>query len=337
MEIDHDQIAACLRASYGVSVSTIEALALGLDAEAAVFRVAAADGHAYFLKLRHGAPVEPSILVPRFLREAGIEQVVAPLPTRAPPAWGIVGDLSALLYPYVPGRSGLDGGLTAAQWVELGATLGQIHAIEIPTELAARLPREQFVPNPRWIDPLRAVLAGRHRNSDQDDIARETDDFLAARRDEIVVLLERTEALGARLRRRPHQRVLCHSDIHLGNVQVDTRGRVHVVDWDQPILAPRECDLMLLFGSAIGGFAEGSSEETAFLVGYGEVAPDPLTMAYYYHERVTTDIGAFAYEIYWLPGASDEARRGAARWLERLFEPGRSVDAAHRAAVRLSA
>ena len=99
---------------------------------------------------------------------------------------------------------------------------------------------------------------------------------------------------------------------------------------------------MLLTGMAIGGVVEGSAEAEAFFSAYGdacgedEVIVDPVAMAYYYHERATTDLGAFAHEVFWMPDADDVSRRGAARWLEVLFAPGRSVEAAHRADARLA-
>ena len=338
MRIDRGRIAACLRANYGVTVASIEELGLGHDAEAAVYRVEATDGRAYFLKLRSGPPDEASIDVPRFLHErAGIDAVVAPLPTTTGAPWGVVETHSALLYPYLPGRNGFAGGLSRDQWTRLGTALRQIHAATVPPDLQAALRVERFVPAEKWIAPLRAVLAGEHRRRSRDAIAEEAAVLLAERHAEIATLLARTEALGRQVQQRPVDRVLCHADIHLGNVLVGDDGRLHLVDWDQPVLAPRECDLMLLFGTAVGGFARGSAEELAFRVGYGSVEPDPLAMAYYYHERATTDIGAFAHEIFWLRGASDDARRGAVRWLAVLFEPVRSVEAAHQAFARLPA
>jgi spectinomycin phosphotransferase len=199
------------------------------------------------------------------------------------------------------------------------------------------LPVEQFVPAPRWIEPLERVLAGEHRNKANDEPRARAAAFLDERRGEMRILLDRTHELGRELRGQQLERVLCHSDLHLNNVMVDALERLHVVDWDQPILAPRECDLMLLFGTAFGGFAEGSAEQAAFLAGYGPISVNLVAMAYYYHERVTTDLGSFAYELYWLPDADDETRRAAARWLCVIFEPGRSADAAGQAYARLPA
>ena len=88
-------------------------------------------------------------------------------------------------------------------------------------------------------------------------------------------------------------------------------------------------------GPAIDGFAEGSAEEAAFFAAYGEVEIDPLVMAYYRYERVTSDLGAFAYRVYWMPDADGEARRADARWVKVLFEPDQTVEMAYRAEARL--
>jgi spectinomycin phosphotransferase len=72
--------------------------------------------------------------------------------------------------------------------------------------------------------------------------------------------------------------VLCHADIHTANLLLDGQGRLFVVDWDQPILAPRERDLMFV---TVGGFVTEERAETLFFQGYGKTEVDPLTMAYY--------------------------------------------------------
>ena len=52
--LDLDEIAACLDAQYDLRVSSVEFLPLGYDLNAAVYKVVARDGTAYFLKIRFG-------------------------------------------------------------------------------------------------------------------------------------------------------------------------------------------------------------------------------------------------------------------------------------------
>jgi hypothetical protein len=45
---------------------------------------------------------------------------------------------------------------------------------------------------------------------------------------------------------------LCHSDIHAGNILIDVNDDFYIVDWDNPILAPKEHDLMFIGGGQRG-------------------------------------------------------------------------------------
>ena len=71
-----------LRSSYDLSVHSLQFLPIGNDARAWSFRVEAASGE-YFLKLRVGPVNRASLLVPRFLKNRGIENVVAPIPDKS--------------------------------------------------------------------------------------------------------------------------------------------------------------------------------------------------------------------------------------------------------------
>ena len=75
-----DAILACLQASFGVRAHSLEFLPIGNDATAWAYRVRAT-GADYFLKVKSGKLKEAALTIPRYLRDQGLCQVVAPLPT----------------------------------------------------------------------------------------------------------------------------------------------------------------------------------------------------------------------------------------------------------------
>ena len=74
------QIAAALREGYGLSTDRVTFLPVGNDSGAWSYRIDAGDGRTYFLKVRRGEPDAPGLVVPCYLREQGMIEVVAALP-----------------------------------------------------------------------------------------------------------------------------------------------------------------------------------------------------------------------------------------------------------------
>src|SRR5262249_35255561 len=143
-----------------------------------------------------------------------------------------------------------------------------------------------------------------------DPIERELAAFWQSKRAEIEALVERFETLGQRLRASRLPLVLCHADVHHNNVLIDTDDRFWIVDWDDTLLAPKECDLMMGVG---GLWAEYISprEEVWFLRGYGDPVIDPVALAYYRHLRAVGDLAYNGEAAFLLPGAGEATRRHA--------------------------
>ena len=91
------------------------------------------------------------------------------------------------------------------------------------------------------------------------------------------------------LRRHPRPFVLCHTDIHTFNVILGADDSLFIVDWDNPLLAPKEHDLMFMDDSSDEGMWCNPREDL-FYEGYGPTEVDPVAMAYYQTERVVVDI-----------------------------------------------
>lgn len=326
-------IAARLREDYGVDPARIVPLALGADADARVARVDTAAGRPYFLKIkvRIGRDGEDDLggAVARALVDGGLDPVVAPLPTRSGAVRLAVGAYVLILYPFVAGRSGWDEGLSTRQWTEFGGFLRRLHARILPEELVRRLPRESFVPVARWRRVVEGLLTGAYEDT-WGEAARELAALVAGRRQEIQGLLRRADTLGRRLQGGELPFGLCHGDIHTANVMVERAGRLRVVDWDQPMLAPKERDLMFVIGTALHGFSPGSPEETAFFAGYGAVAPDPVALAYYRYDWAVQDIGAFAEPVVARDDFGEAAKLAAVQGVRSVFAPGGIADAASR-------
>ena len=121
-----ETITACLREGYGLAVAGLTFLPLGNDAQAWVYRADAEDGTTYFVKVRRGPVHAPSLAVPRYLKEQGLEAVVAPLPARTLELWQRLGDFALMVYPFIDGRSGMAAGLVDSTGKSLSAAAAAI-------------------------------------------------------------------------------------------------------------------------------------------------------------------------------------------------------------------
>lgn len=323
-----DRLIVLLRDSYGIVARKLEFLPLGADFAAWVYRVEADDGQTDFLKLRKGRVDEISLLVPRHLQAAGVTQVVAPLaPTRGEQPWATVDDYAVLLYPFIPGATAMQLGLSNAQWIEYGAVLKQIHSVRLPADLQQRVPRESFVPG--WSRGVRQLQSKIEQLDPRDRYDRELAAIWQEHRNQITEIVERAEALGRRLRNRHGELVLCHTDIHLANVLVDLAGHLHVVDWDAPLQAPKERDLHFVIESAIGRIPIGLTEEELIFQGYGATTIDWDALLYYRFDWVSGDLLEYGKQVCLVEDPSEASKEQAIERTRRIFEPGRAVDSAY--------
>ncbi len=299
------EIAAILWDAYVVPTSRITFLPLGADVNTAVYRVESGV-EAYFLKLRRN--FDPlSVLVPTWLGEQGLRQVIAPLRTGEGALFTTLLDYACILYPFITGADAYANPLSENQWRTFGTALRTVHNAALPPELRVQLPRETFS------DQIRVQV--RHFQARAQ--AKHFDDphclALAAAfhtyQAQIDTLLERAGALADVLRDRPPELVLCHSDIHAWNLLLAETGDLYMVDWDEPILAPKERDLMFI-GAGLGGIWNTSREEALFYEGYGAAVVDRQALAYYRCERIAADLAAIAEQIFDRRGSSPDREQG---------------------------
>lgn len=326
-DLSDARICAALHQSYRLPVTGIEFLPIGNDSNAWVFRVQTEADRNYFLKVRRGAIHEASLTVPRYLKDQGIKQIVAPLPSEAGRLWHKLDDYALILYPYVDGRVVMTTGMADSHWIELGAVLKRIHTIPLVSELSRQVKAETF--SPKWLDFVRELQTqGIPENTRPNPFVQELALFWQERRDEIGHILARTDTLRHKLLDSPLPAVICHADIHTANLLLDGEDRIHIVDWDETVLAPKERDLMFVMGTGIG-FSVGPKEETLFFQGYGACAIVPDALAFYRYGWVVEEIGDYSARILGILAGGDETKQAALQYLRWGFEPGAIVEAAY--------
>ena len=330
-DISDDSLLSAVRMHYDIPVAALTFLPVGKDYAAWVYRTQTANGAPYFLKLRAGPAKEAALAVPRYLRDRGLSQIVAPVPTRSQALSVDVEGYTLILYPFIDGAMARDRGMDQRHWVTLGVALKQIHTTPLAPELARSLRRETFIPAGRdAVQCLEAHLAGQ---PPADPIERELAAFWLARRAEIRALVERGEMLGQRLRATKPPLVLCHADIHTWNILIDTEDRLWIVDWDETFLAPKERDLMFVVGGIAAGLVQ-PHEEAWFRTGYGPTTIDPLALAYYRYNWAVEEIGSFGEQVFLAPDIGEATRRDAADLFMSVFAPGNIVSLAYEAGRR---
>ena len=124
--------------------------------------------------------------------------------------------------------------------------------------------------------------------------------------------------------------MLCHGDLHAGNILVGTNGALYIVDWDTAVLARREQDLMFIgCGMGYPGH-DATAQQQLFHAGYGTLRIDARALAYYRYERILQDVAAYCAELL-TDNAGGADRQRSLHYLRNNFVPNGALDAAQQA------
>ena len=315
-------IIRCLRACYQLEIVTLELLSLGADPNAYVYKAESVDHKVYFVKMKRGPFSEAQIEIMSLLQQVGVKEIIFPIRTRDGKQMQQADNFTLIVYPFIEGQNGFNRSLSEQQWIQFGKTLRRIHEIEVPKTVQKHIRLEDF--SPKWRDAVHSLYNRIEGESDEVGIK-----FLAVlkeKKEVIERLLNRAERLSKKLVNHQFTFVLCHSDLHAGNLLLEKEDRFYLIDWDEPIMAPKERDLMFI-GGGVGNVWNQSHEEKLFYEGYGKTVLNQVLLAYYRHERILEDIAVYTEELLLKQGNSKD-RAEMYRQFVAMFEPYGVVDIA---------
>jgi spectinomycin phosphotransferase len=322
--ISDEMVVSALQENFSISIVGIDFLPLGLDSSAWTYRVET-ENAPYFLKLRKEIPNPAGILIPRFLKEQGIQQVMAPLLTKDRQTWASADDFFFILYPFITGERVMDVGMSDAHWIEFGSILKRLHTTKPTLKLLRQIKGETFIP--KQLEYCKKLHAQVKNHTYDNPFQKELVAFWLENYETISTILQRTESLSKRMQETALEFVLCHADIHTANLLLSDDNKIYIVDWDETILAPKERDLLFVIGSIFNDTSDGRWERL-FFEGYGEAEVDPLALAYYRYDWCVEDIGEFAGDVFGRANVDNETKANSIEWFKSLFAGGNSVETA---------
>ena len=313
-----------LQTHYSLNVSQLIQLQLGADNNAQVYKAISSELSSFFVKVRTTSQDTIGGLTPATLSDLGVEHLIAPIPNAQGNITQNTENFNLTVYPFIEGQDGFTKKLTSEQWHTLGKTLRNIHNLEIPPFISKQITREIF--SPKWRSKVRNIYSDLNSKIAQDRIASNFISLLQTRQDTILRLVNHAEVLADKLKRQQLEFVFCHSDIHAGNVLIANTGDLYIVDWDAPILAPKERDLMFI-GGGVANVWNQVEEEELFYTGYGTTSFNQGAIAYYRNERIVEDIAIYYQSLLFEVHAENDREIMYKHFLD-MFEKNGVVDIA---------
>jgi spectinomycin phosphotransferase len=308
--IDRQDLRAALESGYGLRDVTLAPAPRGFVAE--TYIVTAGEGR-YFAKLvtisRYSENIEASLPALLEMRQQGIDAISYPIPARDGQLSMVVDGRLLVLFNYIDGQWTFD--YPFADYVRL---LAQVHAM---TGRITRPPaHEDFALAFRddLLRHLETVWTGAFTHP----VEREVQTLMHGERDRLRRDFATMESLMREMQQAGHERVLTHGDGG-GNILMDARGKIYLIDWDDLLLAPRERDTWFY----------ADSEE--FLSLYREYFPgytvNQRVCAYYLYRRFFDDLEGFLDKIF-APTSTDDVKttnlaglhKDCYRWLRPLMD-----------------
>ena len=323
--LSEQRIIDCLNTNYGIKVARFTFLPLGADLNASVYKAETHDQSSYFIKLKRGRHHDISATIIALLHDVGIQHIIPPIKTTLGKSIQYIDDFTLIVSPFVEGQDGFNRDLTDDQWITLGKAMKQIHEIDVPLSIQHMIRREDY--SPKWREAVRFLYAHIESEPSGDEIALKLIAFMKKHSATIHRLVDRATQLEKQIQDQLPQFVLCHSDIHGGNVLMDGNDVIYMVDWDDPIMAPKKRDLMFI-GGGVANVWNKPHEEKFFYKGYGKTEINMAILAYYRHERIVEDIAIYGQQLLLTSTDDQNNRTESYKHFIAQFEPQGVVEIA---------
>jgi spectinomycin phosphotransferase len=254
-KIDKSLLKKVIQEKFGISVISLTPVPKWKPVRAYV--VESPKHTNFFLKIYSDDSIPDSAF--RFAHDlyakAGITNITHPVATSNGQMRIQLGDTHIALFDLISGTTAEQHNLSEKQLERLGELLASIH--QSKAMIGEYSVRERFeIP---FRDRLVAIFNDMSKiSSNSTNYKARLKFFLEPHRQKFMKELETLGELQRKVRRKNLEFVNCHGEPSPGNVLASNSGEVYLLDWDDPIFAPKEKDL-LFFKDSIEPVMKGYS------------------------------------------------------------------------------
>jgi spectinomycin phosphotransferase len=296
--IDKTRLVETVRREYGPEVERLTFVPVGWVAYCYI--ADCVGGERYFLKLNNDSGEIPYAASNRdfylplsyqLCTKGILPHVACPVRTRTGQFTAPFEEHVLILFDFIEGETVGFGDLSDDILVKLARLVGILH--KSISQIKVEHPfyeRFDIAFEDDWVNTF-DVLEG-ITSSDRWG-KRELRDLLLPRRDEILAHLRRLKELQTLARATGKEMVVCHTDLHGGNLMTDARGNLYILDWENAMIAPPEHDLFFWAGYDYFWDSFLPIYEREF----GPARLDSDVFGFYYYRRNLEDLIDFALRI----------------------------------------
>jgi spectinomycin phosphotransferase len=215
----------------------------------------------YFLKLFkiQDFNLAPFEFTARLFSECEIKNIIHPIKTTSDKIFVSFEDFKLVLFGFIDGKTIREQPLNESQLEELGELLVKVHNSK---DIIGAYPQKEEFDNPHKND-INKIYESLEKLDDLNEIKEKTKQLYLDYKDKFLDEQNKLEELINKLKDQNIEFVNCHGEPSPGNVMVSNDGQIFLIDWDFPLFAPKEKDLL---------FFDKSFDQV--LAGYRKVVPD---------------------------------------------------------------
>ena len=314
-KIGKEKLVRAIQQGYGFEITNLEFLLRGWGGDC--FSVETSDGRLYFLKLHDDANYMGIAVTSRpfylpLMHQLHNKEILSQIPHPVRTLEGafslIIDSCEVVITNFIEGELVGFGELPEPILERLAGMVGILHRSRSQLEFQHPF-IEQFEIDfeTDLVSSFDALETISTSDNPGKQFLRQT---MLPRKGEVLAHLRHLKELQMRVRSINKEMVICHTDLHGGNLITDQQDNLYILDWENALIAPLEHDMIFFAG-------EKNFWEVFWPNYLGQSDPveiDNKVLKFYFYRRALEDVAGFVLRILQGDGGEDRDREDI-NWL----------------------